>query len=872
MKQLCKRLIAVFCALMIVSGSIFTVDVLQAEAEYNVLFSDDFDSYGDNTNGSANKDAMIAKGWGLGEGNMNNTIGNFNRGEYYRVPYNGRDGEMATFTMLTSGVSGASEWDDYSVEATMKFEYEEGMTGTTTASVGGRIDGLNGYFLEVTQAKPTNSGAKVRIRRYPSKELVSYNVTKFDLNTEFTLKLEFVGTVLNGYYNGQCVVTYDTKDDTTKYAKGCAGIRKTTSTGCNVIWDDFVVKEEVPDAPVVYPDGYFYWNDFSSDKELKQEGWTGNGTKVNQAFQLPAGSAGYLRDVSGSINWTDYIVEADVTLSSGTATEGIASIIARSTDTSRNGYEYRMSYKPSGTSLVLYKRATSGKTLATYNISFELDTAYKMTMAVKGNNIMCWFGDTLVFDYVDSTDPYLTGYTGVRAPGSATNLSSIYDNYAVREYEEPTVVYPDGYFYYNDFESPRNLMKDGWNHDGTKENGVYVLAGGAANYLRDLEGSSEWTDYVVEADVMTNGDGSEDQFASIIGRSTDTTKSGYEYRLTQKASGETYVVLYKRGASGGKINKLEHKFNVSVIPGEMNHLKLVLNGATITCYFNGMKLMEVVDSDPYLTGYAGVRSPSGTVTGSYDNFAVREIRDTDIVTEEQLQKQDGTVWFYDDFTADSSFTERGWDTDDVELYDSTVNLNGRLAVSGIEGSDKWTDYQVEAIVSVDKNGGLIGDATLGWAAICTRTTSKTTGYEFGIITPSSAAAYLRLYDRANKENIAVDKTVMIEEGEHKLTMACVGNVITCYFDGTLIFTAQNDTATAGTAALRSSGYPTYYKSISVGEVVATSVVVPPSADNVIVSPATGDWMDNMTGVSMVVFVVSAVGLIITIWYKRKLEA
>ena len=841
-----------------------TREVPPSGTTVNQIFAEKFDGYS-SSDAASNQTAMVAKGW-----NATSATAGYNTGEAYSVPHN------VNANLVLSELEGASEWTDYVVEAKLKFESEPTTAGKTVAGIAGRVQDSSGvkkgYDLVVYKTNLSHEGAYLRLR-CDGTTLEEATIENLPVGTEFLLELEFNGTIIKGYLDGILMITHDISDDATKYTSGYAGIRRQDKTGYTTTFDNFIVSSMLD---MEMPDEHFYYNAFSADTSLIAEGWNSDTVlrKQEGKLLLNAGESAYLSNVTRSERWMDYIVESDVTLVSGTASAGSAGLVLRATDTANTGYEFKMKYDNGTTSVVLCKKgAMSGAmrtseatetVLGTYYISFDLDTSYRMTVGVCGNNIMCWFGETLVFDYIDTDNAYLRGYTGV-CSSKDTEMSSMYDNYAVREYVEPETVYPEGYLYYNTFQTSKSLVSEGWRNEGTKTDGAYVLSGTAFNYLTNVEGSAEWTDYVVEADVMINDDGTLPQYASIVGRSTNIIYNGYEYRLMNDENG-TYLWLYKRGTTDTTINGKTYKFQIAVIPGEYNHMKMVLNGPEIICYFNGVKYFHVEDKDPYLTGYTGVRSPAGTATQSYDNYAVREIRDTDLSEQSVLQKGEGEVWFYDDFTGEDTFTDRGWNTDNMEMHDGAVKVYSRFYVNGIEDCESWTDYEVSAIVRVDKKAGVIGDAINGMASICARTLSSNTGYEFGILTAENSTSFLRFHDRATDQKTD-DKSFVITEGEHLLRMACIGNEIYCYYDNELVFLVQSNSCSAGYAGLRASGYNTYYKEFTVKEADLKNQLRP----GTIHSPQTGDSNGWIVNVAKVTLVVSAMGMIATIVYKRKTE-
>lgn len=1070
MKQICKRLSVLFLALTIISGSVLTTGLVVNADTYKVIFSDDFESYIDagTAGGTANKNAMVAKGWDVNT----NKKGNYNTGSSYRVPYS------TQISAGTSNSSGASDWTDYSVQAKLTFVSSSSASGATYAGVSGRLTGTahnSGYDLLVFKEQPTDKGATLRLRRDGDKNILKeVTIETLSNDTAFEVKLEFRGTMLYGYLNNKVALTYDTADNDVKYSKGWAGLRKSSETGMDVIYDDFIVSEIVPST---YPTGYLYYNNFDQESTLEEAGIVGTKTNTikGDAYNMGAGSYGYLSNVVDALYWEDYTVEADVQIvktSEDTATKGYAGIVARSTDGKNEGYEYRIYYNNGSTRLELAKRNGTPSELGKRTIdftNFELNKYYKMTMTVHGNNIMCWFGDTLVFDVEDTDDKtYSTGYAGMRSTGNASNLSAKVDNFSVREYQPPVITYPQGYFYCNDFETNLRLKNEGWSKDGTKKGGVYILDGSSNNYLTGVNGSKNWTDYVVEADVMLNDDGTVPQYGGIVGRATGERTNGYELVLIKETGGNTVVRLYKRGVGSGKINDLVNKTKVTLEPGKMNTLKMVLKGSDIICYFNGELVFEVTDNDPYLKGYAGVISADGETKSTYDDYAVREIQPTDlpadasypdgylyyndfssardlakegwkstgtkkngvyqlngssynyltkvegsanwadyvveaevvlhdngtypqytaiatrsngyrdkaddavgyemcliaedadntvvrlykrgvdsgkinglvnkinvsvvpneahkmkmvvqgtkitcyfdgvkllevtdkenpymtgcagvlsatgsanssfdtfavreigandIVKDPVIKKQDGDIWFYDDFTGEESMTERGWNTDKVSIYDSSALVKTRIVIDGVEDSDTWRDYEVSAKIFVDKEAGMYNDNSTGVGAICARTVSSTTGYEFGILASPTGASYLRLLNRATGENIAEDKKTPVTAGEHTLRMVCIGDEIYCYMDDSLVFAVKDKTAANGYAGMRASGYNVYYKNFTVRKARPVSTILPSGP----VSPATGDTIVHTTVIyfAAAILSLSVLGFVVTTFYSKK---
>lgn len=814
MKQICKRLSVIFLALTIISGSVLTTGVIVNADTYKEIYKEDFNSYEKKTSGSANANAMKANGWTAPndtQPHMSNTQGNYNTGSAYELPHN------KGASICVANAKNASQWSDYSVQATMTLLPHKDAAGITRAGVTGRqyvVDNNKGYDLVVVKNEVTDQGATIQLR-CDKVVLAEQTITKLEPEVAFVLRLEFRGTKLYGYLDNKLMISHDTANDAVKYASGWAGIRKTDSKGYGVRYDDFIVSEIVPGT---YPEGYLYYNDFSVSTTLAEAGFYGSSkNKIEDGvYNLNAGTYAYLREVVGSLDWNDYTVEADVKMikeDDSTITKGYAGIVARSTKSNNEGYEFRMDYNNGTKTLTLTQRIKdkdnndiSTSMADPLDIDFEFNTYHKMTMTVYGDSIMCWFDGILVFD-VEDTDAvkYSTGYAGIRSTGNAANLNSKIDNFSVKAYVAPEVVYPDGYFYFNDFETNARLKNEGWRVEGTKTNGTYVLEGGTHNYLTGVKDSDKWTDYVVESEVMLNDNGTLPQYAGIVGRTTSPRENGYELILVKEDTGNTVVRLYKRGVSSGKINDKVHKVNVTWEPSKMNTLKMVLKGADIYCYYNDEIVFEITDNAPYLAGYAGVISASGTATSTYDNYAVREIQLADYPADAVYPQG---YLYYNDFSALRAMNKEGWRSAGDKINGAYMLEGGKYNyLTNVEGSKDWTDYVVEVDVTLYDNGEVPQ-----YTAIAARTKNlNNEGYEFRLIKQDDGNTVVRLYkrgvdsgkinDKVNKINVSV-----IPNEKHNMKMVVEGTTITCYFDGVKMFevTDKNEPYLTGYAGVHSA--------------------------------------------------------------------
>ncbi|MBO7520374.1 MAG: hypothetical protein J6T73_06310, partial [Clostridia bacterium] len=627
----------------------------------------------------------------------------------------------------------------------------------------------------------------------------------------------------------------------------------------------------------------YFFDDFEDEKTMTEKGWSHNaGTKSGGVLTLTDGKFSYTSGAAGASTWTDYAVTAKlktgITAIPSDESKSITSIVARSNNAANGGYEFGILVDKTGAYYQLYKRANptvGGKINGELNKiskNIDLTATHNMKIIVKGARILCYDGDELIFDITDSYDDgneYSVGYAGIRAPAG----TGVYDDFTVRaitEEEETAiasiapVVPPDGgeendenIIFKDDFDSEKAMSESGWNANSTtgeKSGGIFTLDHNRATYVNKIDGSDTWDDYVIEADVRyISSDIDEDVITvvNILARSTKTTSDGYEFGFRCDSNGNTHVRLYKRGVSGGKIGGVEYLIPYTVLPDTFYHAKIVAVGNRIIGYFNNMKVFDVVDEkEPYLTGYPGIRnavSPKEKpgYTSSYDNFVVRKVLVSDIVDEEKIKRLNGKIWFFDDFDAETSLTERGWNSDTPQFVNGSVSMaetSNSIYLTGVEGSEKWRDYTVKADVVIDKSKGTLGGQTMGatWiSARSTRTTSS--GYEFGIMSYASGKTNLRLREVAGKKDLMLLDGYEVTDGVHQLKMTCQSNVIRCYFDGKLVMTASDTVNKMGYPGIRASGYIANYDNFTVSDIEADEVLdLPKTDEDTVKSPLTGN--------------------------------
>lgn len=327
--------------------------------------------------------------------------------------------------------------------------------------------------------------------------------------------------------------------------------------------------------------------------------------------------------------------------------------------------------------LKLFRKTSSVETLSTvfpstYGIYLSPETWFHMSITCDDGMLRVYINGTKLIEYDDSdaVERFYYGSAGVYSYAG----DSKFDNFVVcgkQVSDTGSLVTPTATTYESGFEEEASgSIVDDWMHVTTDygwrvttSDSAYNLKAGSSNYLSGVEGAIDWTDYVVSCDVsLDEGEASAASFAQIFARTTSGASSGYEFGLCESADGTTYLRLYKRGVSGGKINGSTYTWNMGISKGRAYNLMMILAGNRILCYCDGQLVFDVVDSDmPYMSGYAGIRSAgSGGLSSSYDNYVVYKLAENDNLS---FAGQEREILFSDDFAAGKTMTECGWYSD-----------------------------------------------------------------------------------------------------------------------------------------------------------------------------------------------------------------
>ncbi len=160
---------------------------------------------------------------------------------------------------------------------------------------------------------------------------------------------------------------------------------------------------------------------------------------------------------------------------------------------------------------------------------------------------------------------------------------------------------------------------------------------------------------------------------------------------------------------------------------------------------------------------------------------------------------DSDVLFCDNFDEERLMVDNGW-TKDLVIHNGQLQISAAdLYLNNIAGASAWSDYSVEATITVDNAMEAEKDCQ---AMLCARN-----NYEFGIYFKAGAkTGSFRLVDRFGDSaavlySTKIGEAVMGESYTLKLVVA--GNTLTGYVNGVKLFTVISDSGTEGTIGLRS---------------------------------------------------------------------
>jgi len=327
----------------------------------------------------------------------------------------------STFSQL-----GDLNWTDYTVSSDVLIEgretdaYRNDKPGTV--SIVGRAGSqqrgaindtlTSGYKLKVDEGGNWTLSVSDLLVKSDSKILASGSVP-FSARTWHNLKLSFSGTNIKGYIDGQLVTSVT---DST-YAKGAAGL----SSGYNYAqYDNIAIHPQIsPQTQLVLADNF---DDGNAEGWTTQNGSWSVVTDTSPVYQQATNTGGEAIATAGDAYWTNYDVEADLTLKS-TKQGAATGIIGRYLD-KNNYYLFRVS--PDQVQLLKKVNGTF-KTLITKPYHVELEKKYNLQLSMRGGSLTGRINGADVLTHVDST-PITTGKIGIRTYEQKATVDNVQVN------------------------------------------------------------------------------------------------------------------------------------------------------------------------------------------------------------------------------------------------------------------------------------------------------------------------------------------------------------------------------------------------------------------------------------------------------------
>ena len=371
----------------------------------------------------------------------------------------------------------------------------------------------------------------------------------------------------------------------------------------------FSIPENSPNGTTVGNTGLIPEDiDLSDDfEDGNASAWTvANGSFTEADGVFTSGSEELNTAYTGSTEWVDYTVEADLTPKIGGGGGKTMGIMARFNPENNSYYSYRLNSNGDIQLIKYVNDAFAGRLIQqSASVPISINQTYGLKLKVQGNTLTGYLNGVEAFTTTDQ-NPLSQG-----APGFVTlRGGGDYDNFRVYT-ELPQV---DTEVVSDDFEDGDAA---GWSQDPsifTEANGVFsVVQGnnGVAIY-DDYQG----TNYSVRADVKLNfNDNAGNRTIGIAGRIVDNSNY-YVWRLHNG----TRLQLAKIASEG---NAFLYDEPFALESNAFYRLSLTFTGNTIQAYIGDDFIIEVTD-DTFLEGKAGVVALRGT--GQVDNFSVSEVQ------------------------------------------------------------------------------------------------------------------------------------------------------------------------------------------------------------------------------------------------------
>ncbi|QNK55877.1 chondroitinase family polysaccharide lyase [Paenibacillus sp. PAMC21692] len=336
---------------------------------------------------------------------------------------------------------------------------------------------------------------------------------------------------------------------------------------------------------------------FSDGFEGGLEKWTGTTNANIRNTDVSLTNNNSMRSVDGS-EWTDYTLEADVTVQSrqgGLVFRGQSDL----------SHYYLLDIRNYDNKISVFKMSGSGTLLASTNFTVELNRSYHIKIVASGHTFTVFVDGVQALTASDSS--YTSGNVGFRVPGATA--SAKFDNIRVTSSSGEILLEDDMENGLGGWQNTANAIT------GPVGPGLADLTLTNNNLMRSNIGSA-WTNYTLDLDATVLN-----KQAGIVFRIQDST----HYYLLDVRSYDNTIRFYKFAGSAVQLSSTPFP----VDPNRKYRIRLVTDGSHFTAYVDGVQVLAAEDSS-YTSGNIGLRLPSADARAVFDNVAVYGEYDTEV--------------------------------------------------------------------------------------------------------------------------------------------------------------------------------------------------------------------------------------------------
>ena len=773
------------------------------------------------------------------------------------------------FCLDPNDTNGASEWENYEFEADVQMTWNQIKYGIADAGLvvgsqgsanSGNPKGAYAFYHRFDQA---NSKYYFCLDKWSATGGVVNNLWKVEQSgfmsgsVTHKMTIQVDGNQIACYVDGnQIGTTYtDTEVETIKGSIGVYAGRRTT------YFDNMKVKMTTY-AQQLQP-GELYRQTFDrSMKVLAVEGWSSAKTsefKINANKQLEAiGKANYNfcldpNAENGAAEWQDYEFEADVRMTwnqiqTGTADAGliVGSQGSANSGNPKGGYVFYHRFDQTN-SKYYFRLDKYSATGGAVNNLWEVEqsgfinnnTDRKMTVQVNGNRISCYVdGVQIGTTYTDTEVETIKGSIGVYAGRRTT----YFDNMLVKSlvWHQETL---DG-----DLDS---FTADGWDENNkryfsivdeklvsnkdtvTSENKeacvskFWCMQSGTTNRY-------EWSNYSFESEITLKSDDvtgatGHANIGLVVGHKGDSNapKDGYVFFVNRnRFSGALSYILSKYNSEGTKMTELWSVPAEGFSLDTPHQMKIRIDYNRVGCYIDG-ELVGDIYTDATVQAIQGSIGlfAAGKVC-VFDNLCVRNTVAEPTIEEDNTPVVEDPNFMYSQLYEIplKKVVTTGWDPsgrknfkiEDGQLVSIDVNSNTTWLLNQREGATEWSNYTIEADITVTDQ---VVSGTTAWAGLFVGSDGVALGYEFSIVA-QNGKYFCTMWDRTAEGHGAgmgsASYGFKLNEA-YTLKVALKDNTINCYIDDELMIstTVDGKSLIQGTVGIRQFGNVCKYDNIYV---------------------------------------------------------